>query len=355
MKAFVVALCCLLPVLRAQEKPAPFPMPSGDEGYVALSAVQKPFSDEEKEALHALVENRLQQLEKMIPDVRLATKGQLRLLHAWEEAYRFAPGREEEWFTAILADEDEGRGRSEFAVDYRYDLALRWSMGQGDEWSGRLLVHRFRSSVEGKWIEERMGEAYKIQLLYDVWQKATKPEVAGRVYQAFQRAFPDVMAEGMSRKEQMDAALLWYHEHFSRKRDWDYVPVNGSRSGDARPLFRWKVDWKSIKDEYGWPVVMSPDEEYAVMYHCNFSGAVSWELYVFRRSAPEQYEHIAVYRVCTRYANTMGRDEEDVGSSLVFAEDGLEFLLKDEKGVHRHRFPYASETGSWHYRSEKEQ
>lgn len=244
------------------------------------------------------------------------------------------------------------------AVDYRYDLALRWSMGWGDEWTARLLAHRFRASVEGKWIEERMGEAYKIRLLYDVWQKATSSEVSDRIYQAFQRAFSDVMEEVLPRGEQMAAALRWYNGHItfvSSELNGAYVPVNGRRDGNAVPLFLWKVDWDTREEVYGWPVVTSPDGEYAVMYHCNFSGAVSWELYVFRRTAPEQYEHIGLYYVCTRYANNIGRDEEDIGRSLVFAEDGLEFLLKDEKGVHRQRFPYASETGSWHYRSEKEQ
>ncbi len=353
MKAFAVVLCCLLPVLRAQEKPVPFPMPSGDEEYVALSAGQKSFSDEEKEALHALVEKRLQQLEKMVPDVRLATKGQLRLLHAWEEAYRFAPGREEEWFTAILADEDEGRGRSEFAVDYRYDLALLWSMRRGDDRVERLLSHRFRSSVQGRWIEEVLGEADRLGSLDDAWRKAADRKARDGMFLAFRRAFPDVMATRQSKSAQMVAARRWYGKFrgvASCRLNEDYVPVNGRREGAAEPLFLWKVEW----GQFDWPEVESPDGEYVVQFSYDAFGTAVWNLYVFRRVGVGQYEHVAVFHVCTRYASVVGRNERDIGSSLVFLPDGLEFLLEDEKGIHRHRFPYGSEAGSWFYRVDRE-
>lgn len=353
MKAFVVALCCLLPVLRAQEESAPFPMPSGDEEYVALSAVQKPFSDEEKAALHALVENRLQQLEKMIPDVRLATDEQLQLLRMWEEAYRFAEGREEVWFAAICSDQDEGFGRSEFAVDYRYDLALMWSLRRGDDRAEQLLSHRFRSSVQGRWIEEVLGAAGKLGLIDDAWRKASTREAGDQMFSAFRRAFPGVMPARLSKPEQMAAARRWYEEaagFASFRMNGDYAPVNGRWEADGVPLFLWKAEW----GQFDWPEVTSPDGEYVVLFCYDAFGAAVWDLYVFRRMGVGQYEHVAAFCVCTRYASVVGRDENEIEPSVVFRPDGLEFLLEDEKGIHRHLFPYASEVGSWCYRVDRE-
>ena len=357
MKIIFAVCCCFASVLTGQEPSVPVSMPSRDAEYVAATAAPGPRNHGEEVELHALVESRLQQLEKMIPDVRRATKEQLWMLSAWEDAYCFAPGREKVWFEEILADTDAGRGRNEFAPDYRYDLALRWCLGKGREWEERLLEHRFRSSVQGQWIEEAMG-AYRFRMLYDLWKKTKNAATAERIYQAFSRAFPDVMKEGVSREEQMSAAIQWYEGFLgfsSFKKDWDYSPVNGVRTGKAVPFFQWKANWESLEDEYGWPIVMSPDGEYAVMYYCNFTGAITWELYVFRRTAPDRYENVALYWVCSRYAHIVGIDDEDIEKSLVFTPEGLEFLLKDEAGVHRHLFPYSSESGSWRYRADKEQ
>lgn len=120
----------------------------------------------------------------------------------------------------------------------------------------------------------------------------------------------------------------------------------------ARNSEFWEIKdkWDDIKNDMPYPAIESTDKQYLVMHRHVATGTCTWYLHVFEKQKDGSYEHIAEYLVTSRFGELgMPNDLSAIKKHITFLPEGLQVVLTDGEGTHKHQFEYRVPYDCWNY------